>query len=598
MKTSTYTIVLAAAGAMMIGSMAAPAQQPSSQPKKAAPGSALEQRTGTTRVSWRVRTLVGEQRLMQWRTGLPAGAFPQLTFTEAAAKADSLGMNTVEGASSQKASPEIQKNLDYNLTAEERTAIQGALKSANVRMIGYRAGALPPDESTQRKALEFAKGMGADTVIVSADAASLASLDKLATELNVNVALDAKTALAGLDNLSKRIGLAVDTGAWMANGVKPVDGLALVKERVIAVNLRDRNAIGARGRDVTIGSGAADMTAFLQEMNRLGLRPLFLTLSPAGGGDGEVAKTIEAFENTVQPVLGAFVVNMSKVTPIKTGDKLPEDVKAKIDAAIPRTAYVKPKKPRKLLVIDACIANMSHNTIPHFNLAIELMAKYTGAFEAVFDNNLDNLKWPKIKEFDAIYLNDTVGELFPDLEVRQSLLRYVREGGGIGGWHGSPWASRSWRELGDMMAAMDAPHRVEPGYLKLDDPKSPINQAFDGTGLDHTEEYYRFHHAGPTGGFYSRDKVHVLLSLDTDKSPAMFKPGRNGQMLYQRPDNDYAVAWIRSYGKGRVFYNSMGHMPETMMSKQIMGHVFAAIQFLVGDLEADTTPSAKLASNK
>jgi len=26
---------------------------------------------------------------------------------------------------------------------------------------------------------------------------------------------------------------------------------------------------------------------------------------------------------------------------------------------------------------------MSHNTIPHFNLAIELMAKYTGAFEAV-----------------------------------------------------------------------------------------------------------------------------------------------------------------------------------------------------------------------
>ena len=587
MKISTYTIVLAAAGAMMIGSMVAPAQQASSQPKKAAPGSALEQRTGTTRVSWRVRTLVGEQRLMQWRTGLAAGAFPQLTFTEAAAKADSLGMNTVEGSSSQKASPEIQKHLDYNLTAEERTAIQGALKSANVRMIGYRAGALPADESTQRKALEFAKAMGADTVIVSAAAASLASLDKLATELGVNVALDAKTALAGLDNLSKRIGLAVDTGAWMASGVKPVDGLALVKDRVIAVNLRDRNA-----------TGAADMTAFLQELNRLGLRPLFLALSPAGGGDGEVAKTVEAFENAVQPVLGAFVVNMSKATPIKSGDNLPADVKAKIDAAIPRTAYVKPKKPRKLLVIDACIANMSHNTIPHFNLAIELMAKYTGAFEAVFDNNLDNLKWPKIKEFDAIYLNDTVGELFPDLEVRQSLLRYVREGGGIGGWHGSPWASRSWRELGDMMAAMDAPHRVEPAYLKLDDPKSPINQAFDGTGLDHTEEYYRFHHAGPTGGFYSRDKVHVLLSLDTDKSPAMFKPGRNGQMLYQRPDNDYAVAWIRSYGKGRVFYNSMGHMPETMMSKQIMGHVFAAIQFLVGDLEADTTPSAKLASNK
>jgi hypothetical protein len=149
-----------------------------------------------------------------------------------------------------------------------------------------------------------------------------------------------------------------------------------------------------------------------------------------------------------------------------------------------------------------------------------------------------------------------------------------------------------------MIGAMDAPHRIEPAYIKLDDPKSPINQAFDGTGLQHTEEYYRFNHEGLTGGFYSRDKLHVLLSLDTEKSPEIFKPGRNGQPFYQRPDNDYAVAWIRSYGKGRVFYNSMGHMPQTMMSKQIMGHVFAAIQFLVGDLDADTTPSARLAAKK
>jgi type 1 glutamine amidotransferase len=68
--------------------------------------------------------------------------------------------------------------------------------------------------------------------------------------------------------------------------------------------------------------------------------------------------------------------------------------------------------------------------------------------------------------------------------------------------------------------------------------------------------------------------------------------------MFARPDQDYAVAWIRNYGKGRVFYNSMGHMPETMMSKQIMGHVFAAIQFLVGDLEADATPSGKLTGSR
>jgi sugar phosphate isomerase/epimerase/type 1 glutamine amidotransferase len=578
------------AGVLIAG--AALAQQPA--PQQPAP-----QRTGSSRVSWRVRTLVGEQRLMQWRTGPAAAAYPQLTFAEAAAKADLLGMNAIEGSSAQKASPQIQKNLDHNLSPEEVTAVRDALRSVNVRMIGYRAGTLPNGEASQRKVLEFAKSLGADTVIASADAESLGSLDKLATELGVSVALDnrsdPKAALAGLEGLSKRIGLAIDTGAWMANNLKPVDALALVKDRVLAVNLRDRSAPGSRGRDVTIGSGGANMTAFLHELNRLGMRPLFLTINPPEP-NADMTPVVEAFETAIQPVLGAFVVAASKTMPIRGGDTLAEDVKAKIDAAIPRKAYVQPKRPRKLLVIDACVANMSHNTIPHFNYAIELMAKHTGAFTPVFSNDLDNLKWPKIKEWDAIYLNDTVGELFPDPEVRQSLLRYVREGGGIGGWHGSPWASRSWRELGEMMAAMDAPHRIEPAYLKLDDPKSPINQAFDGTGLQHTEEYYRFNHTGPTGGFYSREKVHVLLSLDTEKSPDIFKPARNGQPFYQRPDNDYAVAWIRSYGKGRVFYNSMGHMPHTMMSKQIMGHVFAAIQFLVGDLEADTTPSARLAA--
>src|SRR5215211_2744305 len=108
MKTNRYTVVLAAVGVMMIGSMAIPAQQPPGPPRKQ--GRALEDRVGTQRVSWRVRTLVGEQRLMQWRTGIAAATFPQLTFTEAAAKVDGLGMNTIEGSSAQKASPEIQKN--------------------------------------------------------------------------------------------------------------------------------------------------------------------------------------------------------------------------------------------------------------------------------------------------------------------------------------------------------------------------------------------------------------------------------------------------------------------------------------------------------
>ncbi len=395
------------------------------------------------------------------------------------------------------------------------------------------------------------------------------------------------------------MGVALDTGAWLKNGVKPVDGLATVKGRLKAVYLRDRSGLGEEGEAALIGTGAAEMGMFFAEMNRLDIRPLYLSLDMARGLDPdiELPLTIEAFEATIQPTLAAWVVAASKSMAIRSGDNLPADVKAKIDAAIPRQPYVTPKKPRKLLVMDACVANSAHNTIAHFNLAVELMAKHTGAFEAVFSNDLANLAWPKIKEWDAILLNDNVGELFPDFAIRENVLRYVREGGGMAGWHGSGWVSRSWREIGELFSVMDGPHRIEPAYIKLDDPRSPINQAFGGTGLVHAEEYYIFREDG-YAAFYTRDKLHVLLSLDTSKSPGLFQPGRDGESTYVRPDQDFAVAWIKKYGKGRVYYNSMGHMPETMMSKPIMGHVFAALQFLVGDMEADTTPNPLAPSNQ
>src|SRR3989441_11246394 len=45
--------------------------------------------------------------------------------------------------------------------------------------------------------------------------------------------------------------------------------------------------------------------------------------------------------------------------------------------------------------------------------------------------------------------------------------------------------------------------------------------------------------------FRSRDKVHGLLALD--KHPNDKTPG------------DYPIAWCKEYGKGRVFYTSLGH---------------------------------------
>ena len=135
-----------------------------------------------------------------------------------------------------------------------------------------------------------------------------------------------------------------------------------------------------------------------------------------------------------------------------------------------------------------------------------------------------------------------------------------------------------------MLGARGANHRIytEHVFIKLDDPDHPLNRAFGGKGFDFRDEFFRFHEV------YSRDRVHVLLSIDTAKTDM-----RQGRAFgnVDRPDNDYALAWVRSHGKGRVFYSTIGHNPYVFWDKRMLEFYLAAIQFALGDLEASTLPS-------
>jgi hypothetical protein len=83
--------------------------------------------------------------------------------------------------------------------------------------------------------------------------------------------------------------------------------------------------------------------------------------------------------------------------------------------------------------------------------------------------------------------------------------------------------------------------------------------------------------------------VRVLLSLDMSRPENARPPD---QLV--RGDNDFPVAWIKHEGKGRVFYTSLGHNPEIYRTAQVLQHYLDGIQFALGDLRADATPSAKL----
>ena len=59
----------------------------------------------------------------------------------------------------------------------------------------------------------------------------------------------------------------------------------------------------------------------------------------------------------------------------------------------------------------------------------------TGAYEAVFSDDIEMFRPANIRQFDAICFNNTVGVLFDDPELRASLLGFVESGKGFVGIH-------------------------------------------------------------------------------------------------------------------------------------------------------------------
>jgi type 1 glutamine amidotransferase len=267
-----------------------------------------------------------------------------------------------------------------------------------------------------------------------------------------------------------------------------------------------------------------------------------------------------------------------------------------VEQAIPRQASAAARKPRKLLVSTLNIRDgktvEGHASIAHGNFAIELMGRATGAYQAVFSNEPTAFDPANLQQFDAVCFNNTCGVLFEDPRLRASLLEFVSSGKGFFGLHAAAatfvqWPRYDqWPAFGDMLGAYEnGGHPWKPDEtitLRVEELEHPLNAAFSADRFDVTDQVFQFQQP------YSRDTLRILLSIDTDKSD--MNPTR--RFLAERmADMDFAIAWIRMYGKGRVFYSSLGHNPHVFWDARLLQHFLAGLQFALGDLKADATPS-------
>ncbi|HBE22008.1 MAG TPA: hypothetical protein DDW21_00815 [Verrucomicrobiales bacterium] len=279
---------------------------------------------------------------------------------------------------------------------------------------------------------------------------------------------------------------------------------------------------------------------------------------------------------------------------------LSDAAKQRIAQALPTTAQAKPTKPRRLLIFTRNQEYQGHApAIAASCEAFTLMGKKTGAFETTITDDPAIFERNSLKQFDAVFLNNTLGATFTDAHYRKNLLEFVTAGGGLMGVHStviaftkSLWpAQEDWPEFGYLLGARGYGHRH--GYvnehitIKVDDTAHPLAAAFGGNGFEMTSEFFRHHEP------WSRNRCRVILSIDTAKTDlSTYLPDDPDKCL--RADHDYALAWIKHYGKGRVFFTGIGHNPEIYEDAKMLQLHLDAAQFVLGDLAAPTTPSAKL----
>jgi type 1 glutamine amidotransferase len=257
----------------------------------------------------------------------------------------------------------------------------------------------------------------------------------------------------------------------------------------------------------------------------------------------------------------------------------------KIKAALPDKATAKPNKPRTLLIFVRS-EGFTHSAIMPGARALELMGEKTGAYKSVISDDMAMFDPENLEKFDAVFFSNCTGLKFlddkrqPDAKRRQALLDFVHNGKGVGGNHGAVDNFYNWPEAAAMMGALFAGHPWGRAPVKIDDPTHPLVRCFEGKGFWISDEMYRMKDP------YSREKLRVLLSFDMSKLPN----DKNS-----RPDGDNPIAWIQQVGKGRVFYCSLGHKHDIFWNPTLLRFFLDGVQYILGDLPADATPSAKLA---
>jgi type 1 glutamine amidotransferase len=228
-----------------------------------------------------------------------------------------------------------------------------------------------------------------------------------------------------------------------------------------------------------------------------------------------------------------------------------------------------------------------HQAISHALATIERLGRESGLWDTTIRTDTEALTKKKL-EYNAKNLNDfdavlfyTGGTLEMDASQKADFLSFIHDDGkGFVGVHSATITFTDWPEYGEMIGGYfdEHPWMTFDAPIVVEDPAFPGMQQWPHE-FTLRDEIYQIKN-------FSRSTCRVLMRLDAGKLDL------NNKRVH-RSDRDFAVTWAKMYGKGRVYYSTLGHVEENWDKPEFQKMYTEAIKWAMGIVNADVTPRAE-----
>jgi type 1 glutamine amidotransferase len=210
-----------------------------------------------------------------------------------------------------------------------------------------------------------------------------------------------------------------------------------------------------------------------------------------------------------------------------------------------RSVARRPRRDVARILLVTATASYRHQSIPTVWRALPEIARSSGdlSVETILKEvaALPELTAAALAEHEILCLVHTSGELPLSEEQKQAILEFVAAGNGFVGVHGASTICYDWSAYGELLGAHFKSHpKAQPFTVVVEDREHPSTRELPPR-FEVTDELYTFRTS-------PRDVAHVLLSAE---------PGSLDL------EGDLPLAWTKTYGSGRVYFNGLGHFDAT-----------------------------------